>query len=254
MARKALVELSAAASQGGAGSKTVVDAIRATFSTVGAPAGLSLDLTGELATSVDNQQASNKTLAVTEILSVVFILALLFLVYRALLAPFLTLLPAGLVVIISGPVIAQAHNAVGVQISPITQIMLVILVLGAGTDYGIFLVFRVREELRRGLEPYAAIVKSLTRVGETITFSAGTVIGALLCLLLASLGFYQGLGPSLAIGIAIMLLVGLTLTPALLAIFGKAVFWPTGAYDPAQRSSAHGGESPPSSCADRDEP
>ncbi len=240
MARKALVELSASASQGGAGSKAVVDAIRATFSTVGAPAGLSLDLTGELATSVDNQQASNKTLAVTEILSVIFILALLLLVYRALLAPFLTLLPAGLVVVISGPVIAQAHNAVGVQISPIAQIMLVILVLGAGTDYGIFLVFRVREELRRGLEPHAAIVKSLTRVGETITFSAGTVIGALLCLLLASLGFYQGLGPSLAIGIAIMLLVGLTLTPALLAIFGKSVLWPTGAQPSPQTFGAWG--------------
>lgn len=240
MARKALIELSASASQGGSDSKTVVDAIRATFSTAGAPSGLSLYLTGELATSVDNQQASNKTLALTEILAVVFILVLLFCVYRALLAPFLTLLPAGLVVVIGGPVIAQAHNAIGVQISPITQIMLVILVLGAGTDYGIFLVFRVREELRRGLEPYAAIVKSLTRVGETITFSAGTVIGALLCLLLASLGFYQGLGPALAIGIGIMLLVGLTLTPALLAICGKAVFWPTGARPNPQQFGAWG--------------
>ncbi len=227
--RKALVELGAAASQGGTGSTTVIDDIRATFSKAGAPTGLSFYLTGELATSVDNQNASNNTLALTELLSVVFILVLLFVVYRSILAPFLTLLPAGLVVVLAGPVIAQAHNSFGVQVSPITQIMLIILVLGAGTDYGIFLVFRVREELRRGLDSRAAIVKGVTRVGETITFSAGTVIGALLCLLLASLGFYQGLGPALAIGIAIMLLIGLTLTPALLAIFGKAVFWPTGA-------------------------
>src|SRR5207302_1002397 len=117
------------------------------------------------------------------------------------------------------PVIAESHKW-GVEISPITQIMLSVLILGAGTDYGLFLVFRVREEMHRGLEPRAAVIRSLARVGETITFSALTVIAALLCLLLATLGFYHGLGPSLAIGIAIMLLAGLTLLPALLAILG----------------------------------
>jgi RND superfamily putative drug exporter len=226
MARKALVELTAAGFGPGNQAKTTVDAIRAAFNRVGAPSGLSLYLTGQVATSVDNQSASNRTQDLAQRLSVVFILALLLIVYRAALAPFLTLLPAGLVVALSGPVIAEAHQA-GVQISPITQILLTILVLGAGTDYGLFLVFRVREEMRRGLEPHAAVVTSLWRVGETITFSAGTVIGALLCLLLASLGFYNGLGPSLAIGIGIMLLAGLTLMPALLAIFGRAVFWPS---------------------------
>jgi RND superfamily putative drug exporter len=50
---------------------------------------------------------------------------------------------------------------------------------------------------------------------------------ALLCLLLASFGLYSGLGPALAVGVAIMLLAALTLTPALLAVFGRAVFWPT---------------------------
>ena len=226
MARKALVELSVGAFGAGGQAKTQVDAIRATFGRVGLPASLSLYLTGQVASGVDNQQASNRTLQTTEILSVVFILALLLVVYRSLLAPLLTLLPAGLALVIAGPVIAEAHN-IGVAISPISQILLTILVLGAGTDYGIFLVFRLREELRRGLEPRAALVTSLWRVGETITFSAGTVIGALLCLLLASLGFYNGLGPALAIGIAVMLLAGLTLTPALLAIFGRAVFWPS---------------------------
>ncbi len=46
-------------------------------------------------------------------------------------------------------------------------------------------------------------------------------------LVLAEFGFYQSLGPALAIGIALMLLAGLTLLPALLAILGRAVFWPT---------------------------
>ena len=52
------------------------------------------------------------------------------------------------------------------------------------------------------------------------------MIGALLSLVIAQFGFYQGLGPALAIGIGLMLLAGLTLLPALLAILGRAVFWP----------------------------
>ena len=71
------------------------------------------------------------------------------------------------------------------QVSSITQLLLIVLVLGAGTDYGVFLVFRVREELRRGLTPHEAVIQSVSRVGESITFSALTVIAALLTLVLA---------------------------------------------------------------------
>src|SRR5262249_59857128 len=101
-----------------------------------------------------------------------------------------------------------------------------VVVLGAGTDYGLFLVFRVREELRAGRSPHEAVAHALARVGESISASAGTVILALLTLLLASFGLYHDLGIPLAVGIAVMLLIGLTLLPALLAIFGRAVFWP----------------------------
>ncbi len=162
----------------------------------------------------------------TQSLSLLFILVLLVLAYRALLAPFVTLIPAVIVLTLSGPVIAQAASA-GIQVSSITQFMLIVLILGAGTDYGVFLVFRVREELRRGLSGPDAVKRAVTRVGESITFSAFTVIAALSSVALAEFGLYQSMGPALAIGIALMLAAGLTLLPALLAIFGRAVFWPS---------------------------
>jgi putative drug exporter of the RND superfamily len=65
------------------------------------------------------------------------------------------------------------------------------------------------------------------RVGEAITYSGLTVAAALLTLLLAPFAIYRGLGPALAIGIGVMLAAALTLSPALLAIFGGAAFWPT---------------------------
>jgi putative drug exporter of the RND superfamily len=114
-------------------------------------------------------------------------------------------------------------------------------VLGAGTDYGLFLVFRVREELRRGLEPKDAVRRAVATVGESITFSALIVMAALMSLIIAQFNFYQALGPALAIGIALMLIAGLTLLPALLAIFGRAVFWPSKArLDENPRANIYG--------------
>ena len=127
---------------------------------------------------------------------------------------------------ISGPVIAELANH-GLKVSTLSQLLLIVLVLGAGTDYGLFLVFRVRERLRLGDDNKEAVVNALTKVGESITFSALTVVAALLSLLAATFQIYSTLGIPLAIGIGVMLLAGLTLTPALLAIFGKAAFWPS---------------------------
>src|SRR6185312_6936090 len=210
------LQLQADVSYSGTGSsKTLVDAIRGAFKTIGAPPGLQLNLTGQLATAVDTQTANTKSQGSTQGLSFLFIIVLLLIAFRALLAPLVTLLPAALVLALSGPVIA-ASTRLGVQASSITQIILIVLVLGAGTDYGLFLVFRVREELRRGLSPADAVIHAVTVVGETISFSAFTVIVAMLCLLLAKFGLYQGLGPALAIGIGLMLLAALTFLPAIL--------------------------------------
>jgi RND superfamily putative drug exporter len=129
-------------------------------------------------------------------------------------------------VAISGPLVGEAAHA-GRKVSQLAQLMLIVLVLGAGTDYGLFLVFRVRENLRDGTDPKEAVRSAVIRVGETITFSAFTVIAALLSLLAATFQIYSQLGIPLAIGIGTMLLAGLTLLPALLAVFGRAAFWPS---------------------------
>jgi RND superfamily putative drug exporter len=236
-ARQALIQANVPAFSPGPDAIAVVDAIRSAVRAAGVPAGLQVHLTGQLATIVDTAGSMTSSQNQTQLLSVLFIVVLLLLAFRAALAPLVTLLPAAFVLALSGPVIAEATN-IGVQVSTITELMLIVLVLGAGTDYGVFLVFRVREELRRGLTPHDAVIRSVSRVGESITFSALTVIAALMSLVIAEFAFYQALGPALAIGIALMLLAGLTLLPALLAILGRAVFWPTGA---SPHRGAHAG-------------
>jgi RND superfamily putative drug exporter len=205
---------------------TLVKGLRSAIARDAPPSGLDVHLAGAVAIQVDQQAKSGSTDSQIQLLSIVFIIGLLLLVFRALLAPLVTLIPAVLAVTISGPLVAEAAHH-GLKVSPLAQILLIVLVLGAGTDYGLFLVFRVRENLRAGQDRKQAVVAAVERVGESITFSAATVIAALLSLLAATFEFYSDLGIPLAIGIGVMLLAGLTLLPALMAIFGRAVFWPS---------------------------
>jgi len=225
MARTAILQFSNATAGGGHPGAAAVGAVRSLSQRL-APRGLDVYLTGPLPELVDQQAVADHTANHVQLVSAVFILLVLVLAFRSLLAPIVTLAPAGLALALAGPLIAESTH-VGVQVSSLMQLLLTALVLGAGTDYGLFLIFRYRENLRAGLEPTEAIVAAVDRVGEAITFSAATVIAALLSLLLASFGLYRGVGPGLALGIAIVLAVELTLFPALLAIFGRAVFWPS---------------------------
>ncbi|HEX5402840.1 MAG TPA: MMPL family transporter [Pseudonocardiaceae bacterium] len=208
------------------GTKPVVDGLRSALTAAGLPGNLQAHLAGQIASQVDNQAANGNAGNELQYLSVGLILILLLLIFRSLLAPVVTLAPAFLVVSLAGPLVGAAAKA-GLQVSPLAQFLLIVLVLGAGTDYGLFLMFRVREEMGRGLAHRDAVVRAVARVGESVTFSAGTVIAALVSLLAASFGLYADLGVPLAIGIGVMLVAALTLLPALLAILGKAVFWPT---------------------------
>jgi len=222
----------------------LVNALRAKIADAGLPAGLQAHLAGDIAVQFDQQKATGNTGSKVQEYAALLIIVLLVLIFRSLTLALTTLAPAFISAVIAGPLVAEAAKH-GLQVSPLAQYLMIVLVLGAGTDYGLFLVFRVREELRavrhggqgdyypgaRGLggsllrdlihprQPARdAIVTAVTRVGESITFSAATVIAAVLTLLLATFPFYSNLGVPFAIAIGVILLAGLTLLPALLSI------------------------------------
>jgi putative drug exporter of the RND superfamily len=224
--------------------KTVVDDIRADIASANLPAGLQAHAAGDIAIMVDQQQAQGNTGNKVDGLSLLFVIVLLMLIFRSVTLAITTVLPAAFSVAIAGPLVAEAAKH-GLQVSPIAQLLLIVLVVGAGTDYGLFLVFRVREELRARDHGTAgdyfpgktgaarstfadlvhprpaardAIVYSVTRVGESISASAATVIAAVLTLLLASFSFYSDLAWPFAIAVGVILVAGLTLLPALLSI------------------------------------
>lgn len=212
----------------------LVDRIRSEISSTNFGAGVEAELTGELAIQVDTTASNADRNRLTALLVNAVVLVMLFLVFRSVLAPIITLLPAVLVLVVAGGTIGALANKGLFDVSPVTQALFTVLVIGAGTDYGLFLVLRMREEMGNGLDPKAAVVRSVERVGKSISSSAGTVIGALLALLLATFVMYRDLGPALALAVAIMLLAALTLLPALCAIAGRALFWPRRIEGPQQ--------------------
>jgi putative drug exporter of the RND superfamily len=113
-----------------------------------------------------------------------------------------------------------------------------VLVFGAGTDYSLLLVHRYREELQRGRPSPEALPLAVRESAPALASSAGTVIAAMLVLLVAELESTHWLGPILAIGVAVMLLCAFTLLPALLSVLGDRAFWTTAAATPRGGASS----------------
>ncbi len=119
-----------------------------------------------------------------------------------------------------------------------SQAILSILCIGAGTDYALLLVARYREELRKYSDRHEAMAHALHRAAPAILASAATVILGMLCLTVAEMSSTAGMGPVVAVGVAVTYLVMVTLLPALLVITGRWMFWPlrpkAGSAEPTQ--------------------
>jgi putative drug exporter of the RND superfamily len=196
--------------------------------------GLSVHVTGNLGITADFQEVFGSVDLKLLITTVLLVLVLLGAIYRS---PLIALIP--LVVVGFAYSIAQGliylYADSGATVSSNSTQILVVLLFGVGTDYCLLLVSRYREELHGIEDKHEAMGRALRRAGPAILASGITVILAMLVLLVAKTGSVHSLGPVSAIGVASVLLAGLTLLPALLAIAGRKGFWPRRsivAYDP----------------------
>ena len=214
--------------QGWAAATTAVDDIRAI--TTSDANGLVSHVAGPLGNAADNNDVF-KGISGTLLYSAVAVVILILLItYRS---PVLWLLPvisSGVALLVAQAVIYLLAAHAGLVVNAQSAGILEVLVFGASTDYALLIVARYREELRRHDRRHAAMAEALRRAGPAIIASASTVVVSLLTLLVAELNSTKDLGPVLAIGVAVGMLVMITLLPALLVICPRGVFWP---YRPA---------------------
>lgn len=223
--------------------QTSVSAVDAYLANLRAPQGGTLGLTGsapiyrDLSSSVFSTSSlgSGSTAgpaAVGSLVGLLIILIVLGLVYRSPLAVLVPLASIGLALALAIPTIAWFGQTFGVPVASFSLQYVAFVMLGAGTNYGVFMLSRYREELRRATRSgrasrHAALSLALGRVGEAILSSGSIVIAATAIMGLAQLELLRVTGPAVAVGVACLLLAGLTLLPALMTLCGPALFWPT---------------------------
>jgi len=158
--------------------------------------------------------------------ALIAVFLILVIVYRSPLLPILVLLTSVFALCAALLTVWWLAYAGIVVLNGQVQGILFILVIGAATDYALLYVARFRESIATGMRKWDATLSAWRGSFEPILASGGTVIAGLLCLLLSDLATNRALGPIASIGIAFSMLSALTFLPALLALCGRAAFWP----------------------------
>ena len=162
----------------------------------------------------------------TEGATVLLIVLIVGIALRAVLAPILTVLSAGVAFLISQHVLGWLEANSNLTMPEELQGVAVALMLGIVTDYSVFYLTSAREALRDGVRTRDAVRHS-TVSNTPIVFTAGAVVSfGVASLMLGTLGFFRSFGPGMAITVATGLLVSVLLVPAMLRLLGPALFWP----------------------------
>ncbi|MFD0959178.1 MMPL family transporter [Paenibacillus chungangensis] len=169
--------------------------------------------------------SSEEGLKKTEYITIGFILIILFVVFRSAAAPLVPLLTIGFSYLVSQSVVAFLVEYADFPLSNFTQIFMVAVMFGIGTDYCILLISRYKEELSRLGDKQEAIIHTYRTAGKTVLYSGLAVFVGFASIGLSTFILYQS-AVAVAVGIAIMMLALFTLVPFFLSVLGNALFWP----------------------------
>ncbi|KQR86500.1 hypothetical protein ASF96_09035 [Microbacterium sp. Leaf179] len=205
--------------------REVVEQVRERVS-ADVPAGVEAWVTGPAGFTADLVKGFLGIDGLLLIVALGAVFVILVVVYRSPLLPLLVLLTSVFALCVALLTVWWLAFAGIVVLNGQVQGILFILVIGAATDYALLYVARFREAIGEGEKRWDATIRAWKGAVEPILASGGTVIAGLLCLLLSDLATNRALGPIASIGIAFAVLSALTFLPALLALCGRAAFWP----------------------------
>ncbi len=206
------------------------------------PAGLQIAVTGSAVLGRDHTWAELQSAEATGILTVVLVIVLLVLIYRAPLLALIPLLTVYIAVRLSVNVLALLADAGQLTLFEGIQTYITILAYGAGVDYCLFLMARYKEELDKGTPPQHAVCRAVSGVGAALAASAATVICGIGMMIFAEFGKFREAGYAIPLSIFIVFAATLTFSAAVLRLAGRWAFWPQHvgkADEPAQESWWH---------------
>ncbi len=193
---------------------------------VNRPGDALVGVTGAVPARHEQFQAIKRALPIIEISTVALIALILGLSFRAIGAPLATLFVAGIAFVLDERVLGWVSEKAGLTIPREVKPVTVALLLGIVTDYAVFFFAGARRRLVEG-EPRVEVARRTTAEYGPIVLTAGLVVAAgTATLVFGTLSFFRSFGPGMAITVLTGLAVSVTALPALLAIFGRLLFWP----------------------------
>ncbi|MEH7083656.1 MMPL family transporter [Neobacillus drentensis] len=182
--------------------------------------------TGNWVISDDLVTNSQEGLKKTEGITVGFILIVLLLVFRSAIAPIIPLVTVGFSYLTAQSIVSLLVDKVNFPLSTFTQIFLVAVLFGIGTDYCILLLSRFKEEMAKNDSVTESIVETYRTAGKTVFFSGVAVMIGFASIGFSTFKLYQS-AAAVAVGVAILLIALVTIVPFFMAVLGKKLFWPS---------------------------
>ena len=195
-----------------------VDAVRNTVAKDTPPAGLKVYVSGAAPLASDTLAIANSSLNNITIVTIFLIFGMLFLVYRSVSTLAVPLYGVLFELLVAKGVVSTLGHLGYLELSSFAVNIVVALTLGAGTDYGIFLMGRYHEARLAGETKEEAFYTAYRGVAPIIIGSGLTIAGACYCLTFARLNYFHTMGPAVAVSMLFTIAAALTLGPALLTL------------------------------------
>ncbi|MDX1807196.1 MAG: MMPL family transporter [Paenisporosarcina sp.] len=196
------------------------------------PSDMNAYITGEAIINNDVNKSAQEGLKRTEIITVVLIFGLLLAVFRSIITPLVPLVAVGITYLLSQSFVAFFIDWFDFPVSNYTQIFLVAILFGIGTDYCILLLSRYKEELSTGHSVEDAIVNTYKTAGRTLLISGLAVFIGFFAIGFADFPIFKS-AVAVAVGIAVLMLVLFTVVPISMLLLKEKLFWPS------KKSAAH---------------
>lgn len=196
-------------------------------------------VTGSAAIGYDAEVATMEDLAKIDPFTILLILILVGLFFRSIISAATPPMTIGFAFGITLSLVFALGQLMSIYF--ITEMLILVTMMGAGCDYCIFILARYREERRYGKSHEESLHNSVVWAGESITTSGASVIIGFGALSLCSVPMVSTMGIVLAVGILIALIAALTLITSMLSLVGDRMFWPSKAETFREGSKAMNG-------------
>jgi RND superfamily putative drug exporter len=187
------------------------------------------------------EQAEGFSIGPATGVGVVAAMIILLITFGSFIAAGLPLFTAGVGLLIGIALVGLATHIT--SMSNVTPDLALMIGLGVGVDYALFIVTRFREAYQRVGDVETAVIEAMDTSGRAILLAGTTVVIALLGMFATGVSFMYGLSIGSVLSVLMVLFSSLTVVPALLSRFGHRVVRPSR----SARRRAERGEAPPPS-------